>query len=714
MSDKRTESILAHSKERFINRETSWLNFNQRVLEEAKNAHNPLAERLNFLSISASNLDEFYMVRVANLKDYVQHGVAKQSVDGLLPAEEIKIINERVAVMVQEQHQCWLKLRSELEKENIHVVKRYDLSPEERDWLEKYFLENIFPALTPIAVDPAHPFPFLPNLGLALLFQLAVGDTGKEQIAIVPLNRLPRFIMLPDKKLRFVLLEDAVDMFLSALMPGFSKIDSALFRIIRDSELEVDEEDEDFVRNFERAVKQRRRGRVIQVKFASPAPRHLMQFVTEQIGVDTADVMEVHGMLGLSSLKELCDQAPPSLKYPPIHVRFPERINDFGGDCFAAIAAKDIIIHHPFETFDVVILFLKQAAADPNVVSIKQTIYRTSADSPIAKALIAAAEAGKSVTAVVELKARFDEEANLKWARELERAGVQVVYGFVSLKTHAKVTLVARRESGRIVSYAHFGTGNYHPQTAKIYTDLSFFTCDPALCLDAAYMFNFVTGYAPPKEFKKLVVAPRDMRRKLLQLIEDEIQHVKNGSPGVIWAKMNALVDSDIIDALYKASQAGVIIELVVRGICCLKPGVTGLSENIRVKSIVGRFLEHSRIYCFGNGHNLPSPHAKVYISSGDWMPRNLDGRVEVMVPIENPTVHEQVLGQIMVANMKDEKQSWVMQPDGLYKRLAATTNSLSAHEYFTLNPSLSGRGKGLKKAKATQMLKYKPAKKGA
>lgn len=714
MSEKRTESILTHSKERFINRELAWLAFNQRVLEEAQNAHNPLAERLNFLSISSSNLDEFYMIRVANLKDYVRHGVAKESIDGLLPAQEIEIINQRVAAMVQEQHQCWLRLRAELEKENIRVVKKYDLSPEDRAWLEKYFLENIFPALTPIAVDPAHPFPFLPNLGLALLFQLAVGDTGKEQIAIVPLNRLPRFIPLPEQKSRFVLLEDAIDMFLTALMPGFTKIDSALFRIVRDSELDVDEEDEDFLRNFERAVKKRRRGRVIQIKFAAPTPKHLMQFVVEQIHVDQTDVMEVHGMLGLSSLKELYEQAPPALKYAPIHVRFPERINDFGGDCFAAIAAKDIVIHHPFETFDVVILFLKQAAADPNVVSIKQTLYRTSADSPIARALIAAAEAGKSVTAIVELKARFDEEANLKWARELERAGVQVVYGFVTLKTHAKVTLVTRRESGKMVSYVHFGTGNYHPTTARLYTDLSFFTCDPELCLDAAYMFNFITGYASPKEFKKLIVAPRDMKKRILQLIENEIANVKDGRPGFIWGKMNSLVDHEIIDALYKASQAGVIIELVVRGICCLKPGVAGLSENIRVKSIVGRFLEHSRILCFGNGHNLPSPHAKVFISSGDWMPRNLDWRVEVMVPIENPTVHEQIMGQIMMANLKDEKQSWVMQPDGSYKRLTATGNSLSAHEYFIENPSLSGRGSALKKAKATQMLKYKPVKKGA
>jgi len=712
MSDKH-ESILKNSKERFINREMSWLAFNQRVLEESLSAHNPLAERLNFLAISASNLDEFYMIRVAGLKDYVRQGVAKHSIDGLLPAEEIEIINKRVATMVHEQHQCWSKLRGELEKENISVVKPDDLSGDDRKWLEQYFLDNIFPVLTPIAVDPAHPFPFLPNLGLAIIFQLTVEATKKEQIAIVPLARLPRFILLPEKKTRFVMLEDVIEMYLSTLMPGFTKNDSAIFRIIRDSDLDVEEEGEDFVRNFERAVKQRRRGRVIQIKFAVSAPRHLVQFVIDQINVDMADVMDVHGMLGLVSLKELYEHMAATLKYPPFAVRFPERITDYGGDCFAAIAAKDIVIHHPFETFDVVVQFLKQAAADPNVISIKQTLYRTSHDSPIPRALIAAAEAGKSVTALVELKARFDEEANLRWARELEAAGVQVVYGFVNLKTHAKVTLVTRREGAKTATYAHFGTGNYHPTTAKLYTDLSFFTCDHDLCLDAAYLFNFVTGYAPPLAFKKLVVAPRDMRKQLTHLIDAEMAHAKAGKPGRIWAKMNALVDHEIIDALYKASQAGVIIELVVRGICCLRPGVPGLSENIRVKSIVGRFLEHSRIVCFGNGHDLPSPHAKVFISSADWMPRNFDWRVEILVPIENPTVHEQVLAQIMVANLKDERQSWVMQPDGHYKRLNATASSLSAHDYFTNNPSLSGRGKALQKAKSSQML-HKPIKKGA
>ena len=711
---------ILESKTRFINRETSWLEFNTRVLEEAENPNHPIMERLNFLAISASNLDEFYMVRVAGLKDYLREGITKPSVDGMTPAQELDIINGVVMNMVQRQHKCWTNLRADLEKEDIKILRPESLTKKDRFWLEQHFMENIFPVLTPIAIDPAHPFPFLANLSLALVFQLAHDKSpsedpkktseAKEQIAIIPLPaRLPRFIIMPNKKLRYVMLEDIIKLFLPILMPKFSTIDSALFRIIRDSELDIEEEDKDFVRTFELAVKQRRRGRVIQIKFATPASHTLVQFVSDQMHVELENVIDVEGLLGLSNLKELLEHAPSNLRFPPFKVRFPERINDFGGDCFAAIAAKDIVVHHPFETFDVVIGFLRQAAEDPDVVSIKQTLYRTSKDSPIARALIAAAEAGKSVTALVELKARFDEETNIKWARDLESAGVQVVYGFVGLKTHAKVTLVTRTEHNKLISYVHFGTGNYHPTTAKLYTDLSFFTSDHDLCRDAAYLFNFVTGNAPPTKFSKLIIAPRDMRKRLLAMIEDEITHVKNGRKGTIWAKMNSLVDEQIIDALYRASQAGVIIELVIRGICCLRPNVPGLSDNIRVKSIIGRFLEHSRIYCFGNGHEMPSPNAKVFIGSADWMPRNFDGRVEVIIPIENPTVHEQVMGQIMMANLKDESQSWVLQPDGTYKRLSSDSKAISAHDYFIKNPSLSGRGTSLKRAKSTQMLKYKP-----
>jgi polyphosphate kinase len=687
------------SKERYINREMSWLAFNSRVLAEAENSANPLLERVNYLAISASNLDEFYMVRVAGLKDMIREGVAGNSVDGLRPTQEIAMIADVTRNIVLQQNMCWKNLQAALKKEGFSVCHADNLTTKEENWLATYFLDNVFPALTPIAIDPAHPFPFLPNLSLALAYAIVPEHSKHERIAIVSLPAsLPRFIQLPGKHLRVVPLEDVITLFLDALFPKYTLKEQALFRIVRDSELEVEDDAEDFVRRFEAAVKERRKGRVIRLRFSGPASPKLVQFVAEQLHVEPEDVLEFDGMIGMRSLTELVAMGPAHLKYPPFTARFPERINDYGGDCFAAIAAKDIIIHHPFETFDVVVKFIEQATRDANVVSIKQTLYRTSKDSPIVKALIAAADAGKAVTALIELKARFDEEANINFARDMERAGVQVSFGFTTLKTHAKVTLVTRREEGQLKSYAHFGTGNYHPSTARLYTDLSFFTCDTALTKDAAYLFNFLTGYAAPRKFSKLIVAPKHMRSGLESLIRHEIENAKAGKPAAIWAKMNALVDPQIIDLLYEASQAGVHVDLVVRGICCLRPNVKGLSENIRVKSIVGRFLEHARVYCFANGHLMPSPHAKVFIGSADWMPRNLDGRVEIMVPIENPTVHEQVLGQIMLANLKDERGSWVMDETGHYTHIHAGENALSAHEYFMKNPSLSGRGKALKK----------------
>lgn len=699
---------------RYLNRELSWLAFNFRVLEEAENALNPLLERVNFLAISASNLDEFYMVRVAGLKDYISRGVTKHSIDGLSPKDELSIVHEKALQLVDRQNKVWKKLTRELHKEQIEVAPISKLNKTQLAWLREYYLDNIFPALTPIAIDPAHPFPFLPNLGMALMFQLQVPHSKLQHIAIVLLPAaLPRFICVPSERgMRFVLLEQVIAHFFSALFPEHKLLDRALFRVVRDSELDVEDEAEDFMENFERAVKQRRRGRVIRARFETPASATLVQLAQEYLEVDGDDVFEMDGMLGMQALSEIYQQGPKHLKYKPLKARFPERITDYDGDCFAAIAAKDIVIHHPFETFDVVVQLLKQAANDPDVVSIKQTLYRTSKDSPIVKALIEAAEAGKAVTVLIELKARFDEEANIRWARDLERAGAQVVYGFVNLKTHTKIALITRRESGKLKSYAHFGTGNYHPHTAKIYTDLSYFTCDALLCRDASYLFNFVTGYAAPESYKKLVVAPEDMRKKILRLIGEEIKHALAGKPAAIWAKMNSLLDADIIDALYKASQAGVQIDLVVRGICSLRPEVKGLSENIRVKSIIGRFLEHSRIMCFGAGHDLPSKHAKVYISSADWMPRNLNGRVEIMIPITNSTVHAQILDQIMIANLKDETNSWVMNGKGQYKRLPVVEEAFSAHQYFIKNPSLSGRGTALKKAvKAKDSVKFKRVK---
>jgi polyphosphate kinase len=700
------DPFVPEASDRYFNRELSWLAFNRRVLEEACNPAHPLLERLRFLSISGTNLDEFFMVRVAGLKGQQLKDVDRRSADGLTAGQQLIAIAEEADALMASQQAVWGDLREQLDAANLHVLRRDEVDAEVAVWLETHFREQIFPILTPQALDPSHPFPFIPNKGLAVMFDL-VRRSDKEpvrELVMVP-GSTPRFIRIPGDPARYISIEAVLKRFAPLLFPGYDINAAASFRVLRDSDMEIDEEAEDLVRYFANAIKRRRRGRVIRLELETGIADALAAILKDELGGAEAIITESGNLLGIGDLDNVVDEDRPDLKFSPYVPRFPERIREFGGDCFAAIKAKDIVVHHPYETFDVVIEFLKQAAADPDVIAIKQTLYRAGKQPAVINALIAAAEAGKSVTAVVELRARFDEEQNIYWATSLERAGVQVVYGFLEWKTHAKVSMVVRREGGQFRTYCHFGTGNYHPITARIYTDLSFFTADPRLGRDAAQMFNYVTGYVEPDGIEKIALSPRALRQELMDRIDAEIAHVGAGRPGSVWAKMNSLVDPTIIEKLYEASQAGVEIELIIRGICCLRPGVPGMSENIRVKSVIGRFLEHSRIFSFGNGKALPNDGAIVYISSADWMQRNFDRRVEYMLPIENPTVHDQILDQVMVANLLDNEQSWECEPDGTYVRDQPGDTPFNLHRYFMNNPSLSGRGAAMRAGESVPKL---------
>ena len=699
-AEQNAEGVIAPPEapeERYVNRELSWLSFNRRVLAESENSDYPLLERLRFLSISGSNLDEFTTVRIAGLEGQVHRNIETPGIDGRSPRQQLDAIREQLLQLEDRQQESLDILRALLAEEGIVIALVDELTKDQQKWLEDYFETDILPLITPQAIDPSHPFPFVASGGMGVLFRLKRGKRKGELVEMVLIpSGAPRFVRVPGEQAIYVAIEQLVTRFADQMFPGFKILGDGIFRVLRDSDIEVEDEAEDLVRYFRTAIQRRRRGRAVLLELDDECDAAAEALLREQFDVDAAMIVKTSGMLGLRDLDTICNEPRPDLKFTPFSPRYPERVLAHDGDVFTAIREKDMVIHHPYESFEVVVDFLHQAAVDPAVVSIKQTLYRAGDQSPVIAALVEAAQNGKAVTAVVELKARFDEERNIRWANELERAGVQVIYGFTEWKTHAKVSLVVRREEDGYRTYCHFGTGNYHPVNAKIYTDLSYFTADAALGRDAAKMFNFITGYIEPDDLECIAISPIGMREKLYELIDREIANAKAGKPSGIWVKMNSITNQPIIDKLYEASQAGVEIRMVVRGICSLRAGIPGLSENISVKSIIGRFLEHARMWAFANGKALPSRQAKVYITSADAMSRNLDRRVEVMVPVSNKTVHDQMLKQVMLANILDTERSWRLDSDGQYRRMGTGEEGFNCHQYFMSNPSLSGRGSAL------------------
>jgi len=669
--------------EHFINRELSWLEFNARVLEEAEDPTNPLFERVKFLSIFSSNLDEFFMVRVAGLREQAFGDGAPEDYapDGLRPITQLQRIAQRTQELVAAQYRCWNeKVLPLLAEQKIRLVGPARLSNEQRAVLDKFFYERAFPILTPMAVDPAHPSPRYHNRGLYLAAMLhrEAGLGPRSLFAVVQLPQvLPRLVPLPHpEEHQFILLEEVISSRLPELFGGFEVLCWTTFRITRDSDIELlEQESDDMLRLIEDRLKARQRGQAVRLEVAANGNEELIRMIVEQEGVHVgepgspdaySEIYRIPGPLDLTAMLELTRlPGKEHLRDAPFTPRSPRGLRQRGReDLFAAIRRGDILLHHPYDSFDPVVEFVSRAAKDPNVLAIKQTLYRTSGDSPITRALMQAAENGKHVTALVELKARFDEEANVSWARQLERSGVHVVFGFLDLKTHCKLSLVVRQESGMVRRYVHLGTGNYNPTTALVYTDLGLFTANEDMVADASALFNLLTGYSQGHRWRKFIVAPGDLHRRTIELIEGQAERARRGLGARIFAKLNSLVDYRVIEALYRASQAGVPIELVVRGICCLRPGLPGISENIRVRSIVDRFLEHSRIFVFN-----PDEEAVVYLGSADWMPRNFYRRVEVMFPLEAPELKARVLNEIVPAYLRDNVKCRLLQADGTHVR---------------------------------------------